>query len=73
MIAPKTRMQPMPSVNVKVSLSSSQPDMAANTDSKLISREAVVGSMAFCPTICAAAASTPCGIRNGKSWVCSCP
>ena len=52
MIAPNTRTQPMPSVKVNLSLSSNAPEMAAKTDSKLISREAVVGSMDFCPTIC---------------------
>ena len=42
----------MDSHTFSTSPSTTQPDSTANTDSKLISREAVEGSTCFCPTIC---------------------
>ena len=52
MTAAKTRTQPVSSLVVMTSPRMSQPARAAKTDSRLMMRVAVVGSVYFWPTIC---------------------
>ena len=51
-IAKNTRMQPVLSLRVRLSPSSSIPEKAANTDSRLMIMQATEARANFCPTIC---------------------
>ena len=51
-IAANMITQPTASRAVGISLRMTMPASTANTDSRLISRDATVGRVYFCPTIC---------------------